>query len=366
MASETAETVEGKDRLPVRLEPILLERPWGGDGLARVFHKDLPAGARIGESWEVCDLLQGARRWQCRLASGIGRGRPLGEVLEEDTPGWLGTSPREVYAPGTFPLLVKFLDARQTLSIQVHPDHEHCERLEGVRRGKTEAWVVLRAEPGARIHRGIREGVERDEARDLVRRGRIREILRSFPAREGDVIFLPPGTVHALGEGLLVAEIQESSDFTYRIDDWDRVGPDGKGRALHREKAAEVVRVQDRGEGDLVTPVPMREGGGVRLERLVEGPAFRLDRWRLEVPFEAAREGGAGAVQVLLVLSGAGRIAAAGVEEPYRGGDAYLIPASVPPWRVIPEDASVLLRAVPGVAGPPRSRRGSPGKAVAP
>jgi len=337
----------------VRLQPLLQERPWGGDRLASMLRKPVAAGASIGESWEACDLVHLDRREQSRVATGPYADRPLGDLIGDAPQAVLGDAWGSRYQPGTFPLLVKFLDARATLSVQVHPDHAGCLALEGVSRGKTEAWVVLHADPGARIHRGLRDGIGIEEARDRIRRGRVREIRRCFPARARDVVFLPPGTVHALGAGLVVAEIQEPSDYTYRIDDWGRVGSDGKPRALHRDKAAEVVRIPERGEGDLVTPDVSRDEDGLHVESLVEDRAFRLERWTIDGECPDRAEG---APRVLLVLEGSGRVLDGDEEIAFDRGDALLVPALTGSCRIVPRGRTVLLRVTPGPGAARRSR----------
>ena len=197
-----------------------------------------------------------------------------------------------------FPLLLKFLDAARTLSVQVHPNDAQAARLDPPDLGKTEAWVVLAAEQGATIYAGLRPGVDRPSLAEAIRQGRCQEVLHQFQPKVGDCVFLPAGTVHALGEGLLVAEIQQASDTTYRLFDWNRVGPDGKPRPLHVEQALEVI---DYGRGP-VRPQRPESTGRPGIERLVSCDKFVLDRWQFDTLLPV---GGDQRCHILVVLEGA-------------------------------------------------------------
>ncbi|MFN7143673.1 MAG: type I phosphomannose isomerase catalytic subunit, partial [Myxococcota bacterium] len=189
---------------PVRTAPTLARPVWGGFTLSREMGKDPDPEARIGESWEV---------WRDNRATD---GRKLSEIVD-------------------FPLLVKILDVRETLSVQVHPDDEAAVRLIGAPHGKHEGWVVLRAEPGARVAYGLNREMSRDELRERALSGAIEQDLAWLPVKAGDVIDVPPGTVHAIGGGVLFYEVQQPCDLTWRLYDW------GRGRELHLDHALEVV-----------------------------------------------------------------------------------------------------------------------------
>lgn len=250
-------------------EPILLtpayrfgaSTPWGGDQLCALFHKDIP-DPRTGESLEM-SVIPG-------LNSTDANGRQLSELIDSDWPGMAGT---KVQPP--FPLLLKLIDAQDRLSVQVHPDDAYARQNEN-KLGKTEAWVILRAEPGARLVYGIREGVSREELRQAAENGaEIESLLRFVPVKAGDVFFIPSGTVHAIGKGIVLYEIQQSSDVTYRFYDWNRLDKEGKPRQLHIRQAVDVTRV-DFQPGAVVPKV--LDDPACRRELLLDTPYFGLQR----------------------------------------------------------------------------------------
>lgn len=206
--------------------------PWGGDNLRLYFGKDAPAD-RVGESLEVSAL----PNLESIILNGKYEGKTLAEALEDDYEGITGITEKP------FPLLLKLLDAKDTLSVQVHPDDAYGLANDG-KLGKTEAWMVIAAEEGARIAYGIKE-TDKPFA-DIVAEGRFEDTLRWVYPRPGDVYYIPHGCVHALGGGVMVYEIQQSSDATYRFWDWGRVGKDGKPRELHTKKALDVTRPEVR------------------------------------------------------------------------------------------------------------------------
>jgi mannose-6-phosphate isomerase len=218
------------DLYPLLFEPNLSERPWGGRKLETVFHKPLPPGDLIGESWEIFTTNV--------IANGALKGRTLREALAT-----LGErlGPRD---GDDFPLLVKFLDARDWLSVQVHPDDRLAREIENLPRGKTECWYILEAEPGARLAYGVNRAMSADEFRAAVVAGKAHEMMSYLPVKAGDFVFVPARTAHAIGPGILLYELQQSSDTTYRVYDWDRVGKDGQPRELHLEKALRVTDFQ--------------------------------------------------------------------------------------------------------------------------
>ena len=218
---------------PLLFAPIYRRYIWGGRRFASTLGRELPPGDDYAESWELVD--RGAD--QSVVAAGPLVGSTLGDLVRTRGEEIVG---RHAPLPA-FPLLFKFLDASHDLSVQVHPDDARAGRLTPPDRGKTEAWYVIDAAPGSRIYAGLRAGTTRDTLAAALRAGRCGDVLHSFEPRSGDCIFIPAGTVHAIGAGLMVAEIQQSSDITYRLHDWNRVGPDGKPRAMHVEAGLEAV-----------------------------------------------------------------------------------------------------------------------------
>ena len=217
---------------PLLLDAALHVKVWGGRRLETVMHKTLPTGEPYGESWEMHDT--------ARVANGALAGRTLGDLLAIYGADLIGTisDPKE-----GIPLLVKILDANDWLSVQVHPNDAQALKLEGEPRGKTEAWYVLAADDNAELVIGVKPDATADEIADAIRLNRFEEMLVYTPVEAGDVLYVEAGTIHALGPGVLVYEIQQSSDTTYRLYDWGRMGLDGKPRALHIEKSLQVARL---------------------------------------------------------------------------------------------------------------------------
>jgi mannose-6-phosphate isomerase len=256
---------------PLKFRPVFKRYLWGGRRLGTMLGKPIGEGDDYAESWEIADHEQG----QSVVANGPLEGRTLHEVVEKHGAELLGK-----HAPlARFPLIFKYLDARQRLSVQVHPTDEAAAKLDPPDLGKTEAWVILDAPNGSLVYAGLTYGMTRQSLAQEVAAGRTENCLRSFEPQVGDCIFIPAGTVHALGAGLLIAEIQQASDTTYRLYDWDRTGPDGKPRELHVEQALDAIDYSTRAihpqRPRLVSEQP-------HVERLVECDKFILDRWRLE------------------------------------------------------------------------------------
>jgi mannose-6-phosphate isomerase len=233
--------------------------------------------------------------------------------------------------------LIKFLDARLPLSVQVHPNDEQAARLVPPDLGKSEAWVVLAAEPASVIYAGLREGVDRRALEQAVRDGTAEKCLAKIEPRAGDCIYLPAGTVHALGAGLVIAEIQQSSDTTYRLFDWNRVGPDGKPRTLHVEEGLAATDFS-RGPVRVQTPTPT---GRPFVERLVECPYFVIERVA-QPGGTTTTIGGDGRFHILMVL--AGTISFDDLDqEKLSGGEVVLLPAELPARAIHCHVASTVL-----------------------
>jgi mannose-6-phosphate isomerase len=315
---------------PLRFHPLLRRYIWGGRRLGTVLGKDLGPGDDYAESWEICD--HGPD--QSVVEGGPLAGTPLGQLVRERGEELLGR-----HAPqARFPLLMKFLDAARSLSVQVHPNDAQAARLDPPDLGKTEAWVVLAAEPGSTIYAGLRPGTDRRQLADAIRRGACEQLLHSFQPKPGDCVFLPAGTVHALGQGLLVAEIQQSSDVTYRLFDWNRLGSDGKPRALHIDEGLAVV---DYATGP-VNPRAPQPTERSWVSRLVQCEKFVLDRWE----FDSDRTiGGDQRCHIVCVLQGAVEIEGDPTSRPVPRGGTALLPAALGPVRLTPRGRTILLDA---------------------
>jgi len=265
---------------PFLLEPIAVPRVWGGSRLLTEIHPDLAppragdgAPLPVGETWEVSDV-DDDPAFHSRIRTGPHAGRSLRALLREDPAAILGPAGISAGPEGDpqLPLLFKFIDAHEDLSVQVHPSDELLGRLGRPGRGKSEAWVILDARPGARIYVGFEPGHDLRSAIASVRAGGEAVGVRAVPVARGDVIDLPAGIVHAIGAGILLAEIQQSSDITWRIHDWGRVGLDGKPRRLHLEEAARTRPPVP------VPPCPLPPAPEVgEWHRAIDGPHFRLE-----------------------------------------------------------------------------------------
>jgi mannose-6-phosphate isomerase len=300
---------------PLILAPIFKERIWGGRKLSAYFGDDLPAGA-IGEAWVLGEHDQGTNV----VVNGPLAGKNLRELRLIYGRDLLGT--RGASAPvGRCPLLIKLLDAQDDLSVQVHPADDY-EGLPPGELGKTEMWYVLAAEPGAQIVYGLKEGVDAEQFAAAIREGQIRSCLRYVPVQPGDVFYVPAGTIHALGKGILVAEVQQSSDTVYRVYDYDRPGLDGKPRELHVEHALRVARYDTPAEPYRPAPVPPNHW-----QVLVKSPFFTVERATVEDAWTQRTT--STTFDALLVLEGEGGITWAGGQETLRPGMSILVPATL-------------------------------------
>jgi mannose-6-phosphate isomerase len=255
---------------PLKFQPVFKRYLWGGRRLATVLGKPIGEGDDFAESWEVADHDQG----QSIVANGPLAGKTLHELVEERGAELLGRhAPRE-----RFPLIFKYLDCNRDLSVQVHPDDAAAARLSPPDLGKTEAWLILDAAPGSRVYAGLKIGFDRQSLAREVEKGRTELCLNWFEAAPGQVYMIPAGTVHALGAGVMVAEIQQASDTTYRLFDWNRVGPDGQPRKLHVEEALDVIDYS----AHQVAPQSPRPTSEPHVQELAASDKFVLDRLDLE------------------------------------------------------------------------------------
>lgn len=301
-------TITGMKPYPFKFKPLFKERIWGGRRLAEFFGKDLPPERKIGESWELADLPED----KSQIVNGPLAGRTLEAVIAD-----LGASVtgRDDYQP-PFPLLIKILDARDVLSVQVHPDAQTCRKM-GKGEPKTEAWYIIDAEPGAVIYKGLQPGTRREQFARAIEDGTVAEYLVQVPVKVGECHFLPSGTCHAIGAGLLIAEIQQPSDTTYRVFDWNRTDPDtGQGRPLHVAEALESIHYDASGDNLSVNTTG----------RLVDADEFKLDKGHQMPGCEMLLSG---QMKVLMILGGSGRIEAEQAEPTaFVKGDTLLIPAA--------------------------------------
>jgi mannose-6-phosphate isomerase len=317
---------------PLRFRPVYRDYLWGGRKFGEILGRSLEPGVIYAESWEVADLDEG----QSVVEKGPLGGVSLHQLVVQRGEELLGRH----HPQSRFPLLLKYLDATMRLSVQVHPDDALAARMRLPGPGKSEAWVVLHADPGSTIWAGFSRPVDRRTLERAVRAGDVEPLLHRFEPDLGDCLFLPAGTIHALGEGLLVAEIQQNSNNTFRLFDWNRLGRDGKPRELHIEQALEAV---DYGQG-AVEPQRPRPTDRAHVEQLVRCDKFVLDRWELSSPQTA---GGDQRCHILSVLRGSVTVEHDPSDRPLERGRTVLLPAAMGPVRLSPEAgaAAVLLDA---------------------
>jgi mannose-6-phosphate isomerase len=297
---------------------------WGRRGLADHLHKSLPTGEAFGESWEVSDHTL----HRSLVADGPLQGTSLRSLMESKKDELLGqAAPRH----DIFPWLVKFLDCHDWLSVQVHPNTQIVKRLRPGDGSKTEAWFILHAKAGSRVYAGLKQGVGPDDMRAAVAKGTTHQLLHNFEPRAGDCVFLPAGTVHAVGGGVLMAEIQETSDVTFRLFDWNRVDAHGKSRPLHIEESFASIH-WDQGP---VTPERVADDD----RPLVRCPFFHLDFRSLQAPTKLGGE----AMHTLIVVGGRGTWEDGRLVEM---GQSWVLPAAMPAQTLRPEMPMKLLDAV--------------------
>src|SRR4051794_30355101 len=312
----------------LRFNPILREYLWGGRRLGTDLGKPIGDGQHYAESWEVVDPAAD----QSNVADGPLAGKTLHQLVTQEGRAIFGRH----YPRDQFPLLLKFLDCHQTLSVQVHPNDEQGAKLNPPDLGKTEAWVVLAVEPGSKIYAGLKRGVDRQTLERELTRGNCEVCLHQFEPRVGDCVFIEAGTVHALGAGLLIAEIQQASDTTYRLFDWNRVDQNGKPRPLHIEQSLETINY-DRGP---VNPVQPKQTENPHVERLVKCDKFILDRWTIASATSLRTDEGP---HILTVIEGSVSVENGERDLVLRRGDTTLIPASAGRGKISPQGRAVLL-----------------------
>ena len=290
---------------PLKFKPIFKERIWGGQKLRDIFSKELPADTKIGESWELADLPDD----KSPIANGPLAGKTIDKVIEQFTAQITGRAD----FPKPFPLLIKILDAEDVLSVQVHPDKETCQRM-GKGEPKTECWYIISSQPGAVIYKGLKKGVTKQDFAAAIKPGAATELLNRIEVHPGECHFLPAGTPHAVGAGLVIAEIQTPSDTTYRVFDWNRVDDTGKSRQLHIQEALESINFNADPK-----KLTVRTSG-----ILVDSEFFQVEKYNLS---KSSERDLAGEMKVLIIIEGYGNIGGKDNSITFKAGDTILIPA---------------------------------------
>ena len=300
---------------PLVFQPRFKERVWGGRALGTLYGKPLPPEAPIGESWEIADRPGD----ESVIANGPLAGGTLRDLMAQRSADVLGAA-----APadgGRFPILCKILDARDRLSLQVHPP----ARAAHLGEPKTEMWYIAAAAPGAEIYAGLRRGVTRAAFEAGIRDGRVAECFHRLPVRAGDTMFLPSGRVHAIGAGLVIFEIQQNSDTTFRVFDWDRVGLDGKPRDLHIAQSLESIDFDDIEPG--LADGEASHSGPLAITPLVRHALFNVDAVRSEARAQMPLQ--PGRLRIVAVVERRAVVNGGGVGVELTAGQFCLVPATV-------------------------------------
>ena len=316
---------------PLKFRPLFFDKIWGGHKIEKLLEKNIGKIANCGESWE----LSGIDGKESVVTNGYLADNTLPELVEVYMGDLVG---EKVFdrCGNDFPLLVKFIDAQDDLSVQVHPDDELAKLRYGTN-GKTEMWYVVDADEGSGLYVGFKEGVTKQQYLDAVKAGTVDSLLVFHPVKLGDVFFIPAGTVHAIGKGVMVAEIQQSSDVTYRIFDWNRVGADGKGRQLHTLEAEDALHFDDRTQY------------AVEYERAVNKtvPLVNCKSFNVNVvDFDKALEKVYAHIDsfVLYVcLEGRANVVYEGEAQPLAKGEVMLVPAIATELTMVPDGRTKML-----------------------
>jgi mannose-6-phosphate isomerase len=320
---------------PFIFRPIFKERVWGGRAIERLYGKPLPAGVPIGESWEISDRPGDTSV----IANGPLAGKDLRWLMENHERELLGDAKS---ANGRFPLLIKILDAREKLSLQVHPPAHKAGELKG--EPKTEAWYIANAAPGAELYVGLKNGVTRAEFETKIKTGAVAECFHRVPVKAGDTMFLPSGRVHAIGAGLVIFEIQQNSDTTYRVFDWNRVGLDKKPRELHVAESLASIDFEDFEPG--LVGGKFAEDEKVKYRNLVQDSLFSIGEFQVKAGAEVESD----VEQPWVVASVKGKLSVEGGSgrSSLSAGEFCLIPAGVESASIRADEDGIFLVAIPG------------------
>lgn len=320
---------------PFILEPAYKDYIWGGSRIPALFNRNQPAGI-YAESWELSDRPEG----MCHIGNGSLKGESLANLVTRFGTKLLG---RNIKTPH-FPLLVKLIDARERLSIQVHPDDEKA--AQGIGEAKTEAWHILDAPAGAQVFAGLKPGTQEAAFRSAVKKNHVEDTLQAIPVIAGDTIFIPGGRVHAICEGLLILEVQQNSNTTFRVYDWGRLDQKGNPRELHLQQALKVIRWSDSAPAK-TTPVATNTKPGTLVTELVTSPYFRMEKLDISAPLFVQHDGHS--FHALFVGQNEIKVMSQAGSESIPRGRTCLIPAALDQYTLKPagERAMVLRISVP-------------------
>lgn len=306
---------------PLKFKPILKHYLWGGGNLKQLFPEKINSLESVAESWEISDIGEDISV----VVNGALAGRSLRELLQTRGGEILGAKVAS-QLKGSFPLLIKLIDAEDQLSIQVHPDDAYAKRNEGGKRGKTEMWYLLHTSKGAKLYCGFQSRVTREQFLKAQKRDQYEELLQAYTTQPGDVFFVPAGTIHSIGKGNILFEVQVASDVTYRLYDWGRVDKKtGKPRPTHLEKSNAVILFENPEAGKVSTKVLEKSKSLVK-EELVHCAYFKVDKWTVA---KSAEEKIDGKFRIYCMTQGKGELVSHASVVSFQAGDTFLIPAAL-------------------------------------
>lgn len=312
---------------PIKFNPIPKQKLWGGQKLKDKLNKSF-IGDDIGESWEI----SGVNEAISIVNNGKLKGRSLQDILAQYTAEILGDSVYKTFS-NEFPLLIKYIDANQDLSVQLHPNDALAKQRHDSF-GKTEMWYIMDAEPSSRLILGFKENIDENSYQEALSNGSLPQILNEVPVKSGDTFFIPTGTVHAIGSGILLAEIQQTSDITYRIYDWDRVDANGNARTLHQEEAIAAINYDFKGEK--VTYQQIDNASNT----MISCPYFTTNL--LPISGKKKINSNIDSFVIYMCVSGAATIEGDGFSEDIHYGETVLIPAALKDYTIVADHAKLL------------------------
>ena len=317
---------------PLKFKPILKEKIWGGNKIETILKHDIRPMNNCGESWEVSGIVDD----ESVVANGFLAENNLNELMEIYLTDLVGEKNYEKYGLG-FPLLIKFIDAQDNLSVQVHPDDDFAQEHYG-QNGKTEMWHVIQADEGAGLYVGFNQKITAQQYMDAVENGTLEDYLKFYPVSAGDTFMIPAGTVHAIGKGVLLAEIQQPSDITFRIYDWNRVDENGVGRELHTEEAFEAIH-SERNLDDFQVHYKHEKNKTVTL---VHSPYFNTNLLEMDMQVQKSLVN-LDSFVIYICLEGSAFLVSSDSKERLETGEVILIPAEIDQLQIIPDPKAKLL-----------------------
>ncbi len=313
-------------------DPIIKTTRWGGRRLGTVLHKPIGNADRYAESWEIADF----NNDQSQINSGPFKKSSLKQLLSEHKKEILGKHSHFEH----FPILVKFLDVADRLSLQVHPDDEYTQAHQLKTSGKTEAWIILQCNPESRVYAGLRKNISPQEFSESIRARNIDSCVHSFPVKPGDAILVPAGTVHALGEGILLAEFQQMSHLTYRIHDWGRLDLNGEPRELHWKQALDSIHFNQQVIAPAKPKLVDKEKG---LQELIRSEHFVIRKYTTSKILEFT--GTDNYFRIFTIVSGSAEFSQGQRKVLYKTGQTILAPASTSGFSINPVGEVQILEA---------------------